>query len=87
MKRVPEPPLERRVAAANEGAQGLTVAELALLASCGEPIRGSDWRALRRAGLAPSRAARWLLGGTALLAVLITRRALRRATQQPIERP
>jgi len=72
MKPSPEPlvRLERRAGATHDGAHGLTIAELALLASCGERIRSSDWPALRRAGLAPTRLARWVLGGTALLAVL-----------------
>jgi len=71
---------ERR--AGSDGAHRFTVEELALLASCGERIRVSDWPALRRAGLVPSRAARWLLGGTALLTALITSRALRRVTKK-----
>jgi hypothetical protein len=88
MNRLPEPDLrlERRASAEQGGTHGLTVAELALLASCGEPIRGSDWPALRRAGLAPGRAARWFLGGTALLALLITRRAMRRGFRRAAPR-
>jgi len=71
---------ERR--AGSDGVQRLTVEELALLASCGERIRVSDWPALRRAGFVRSRAARWLVGGTALLTALITSRALRRVTKK-----
>jgi hypothetical protein len=71
---------ERR--AGSDGVQRLTVEELALLASCGERIRISDWPALRRAGFVRSRAARWLVGGTALLTALITSRALRRVTKK-----
>jgi len=70
---------ERR--AGSDGAHRLTVEELALLASCGERVRVADWQALRRAGFVPGRAARWLLGGTALLTAVITSRALRGVTK------
>lgn len=50
------------------GAQRLTPVELALLDSCGERIRATDWAELRRAGFIPRRTVRWLLGGTAFAA-------------------
>ena len=82
MKRSPSslPRHERRTG--SDGAHRLTVEELALLVSCGERIRVSDWPELRMAGFVRSREARWLLGATALLTALITGRALQGLTKK-----